>query len=293
MRTPLGAVLCLISAVGFGLAPIFAKEAYAAGVSLQTLLVVRFGLAALLFWLLAAWRRPRLPSWRVLLVCLALGAVGYAGQAALYFGALTLTSASLVSLLLYAYPAIVTGIAVALRRQGLDRGRVAALTSSALGLLLLLGTGDAGNLAGVMLALGAAVTYALYLTVADGLPRELDLFLLSAVVCTGAAASVTAFSGLPSVPGSAWPWLVTLAVFSTVVPIVTMFAGVRSVGASTAAILSCVEPAVTVASTALVYGESLTAVQLLGGAAVVAAIFMMGRFPRRLDAPREREFGST
>ena len=46
-----------------------------------------------------------------------LGAVGYAMQSAFYFGALTRIDASLVGLLLYAYPALVLLLAYALRRE--------------------------------------------------------------------------------------------------------------------------------------------------------------------------------
>lgn len=62
---------------------------------------------------------------------------------------------------------------------------------------------------------------------------------------------------------------------STVIPVACLFAGVRAVGASTAAILSCAEPAVTVATTALVYGERLTPWQAIGGAAVLASVAVL------------------
>ena len=42
----MGRLYCLLSAVGFGLMAVFAKSAYAEGVSVEGLLVVRFGLAA-------------------------------------------------------------------------------------------------------------------------------------------------------------------------------------------------------------------------------------------------------
>ncbi|MFI6816504.1 DMT family transporter [Nonomuraea sp. NPDC050328] len=285
-----GALLCLVSATGFGLSPLFAKEAYAAGVGVPTLLAVRFAVAAALFWVIVAWRRPTVPPRRTLAVAAALGAVGYACQAAFFFGALTLADASLVSLLLYAYPALVTVLAVLLRRESLDVRRAAALACSAAGLVLLLGAGGSAHSAGVLLALGAAVAYSLYLTVAAGLPAGLDLYLLSAIVCTGAAASIgltASATGTLVLPVrlDAWVWTVVLAVVSTVVPVITMFAGVRAVGAPTAAILSCVEPAITVASTALVYGERLSAPQLAGGLAVLASVAVL-QIPGRRALPR-------
>ncbi|WP_103937914.1 DMT family transporter [Thermomonospora echinospora] len=280
-RTSLGTTLCLISAAGFGMSAVFAKETYQAGAGVQTMLTVRFALAALLFWALVAWRRPAFPAGRTLLTCVGLGAVGYACQATFYFGSLARIDGSLAALLLYTFPPIVTVIAIALGRESMDRRRLTALACSVLGVLLLLGSGvRPGAAGGVALALAAACTYALYLTVANGLPEDLDLYLVSAIVCTSAAVSlalisVSTGSWQPPAQPDGWLWTGLLAVFSTFVPIICMLAGMRVVGASTAAIVSYAEPAVTVASTALVYGERLAPTQFLGGAVVLVAVLIL------------------
>ena len=85
---------------------IFAKYAYAAGFDAVSLLTVRFVLAALIFWGIVAVRGAQLPRRRIVLTGLALGGVGYATQAGLFFGALERIDASLTSLLLYTYPAL-------------------------------------------------------------------------------------------------------------------------------------------------------------------------------------------
>ncbi len=281
--TSRGALLCLISAAGFGIAAVFAKESYHAGLNVPTMLSFRFALAAAVFWALVAWRRPRWPSRRTVAAAIGLGSVGYALQSLLYFGALTKITASLTSLLLYLYPALVTGLAVLLRRERPDRRRMAALLSSAVGLILILGTGSAiGSVAGlgVLLALGSALTYALYLTVAAGLPDDLDVFLLSAIVCTSAAVTMTlvgSATGTLHAPHSStgWFWAAMLAVFSTVVPVATLLTGIRLVGAPTAAILSCAEPAVTVVAVALLYSERLSPGQFVGGVAILAAVLLL------------------
>lgn len=297
-------MLCLVSATGFGLAPLFAKQAYAGGMSVTTMLTVRFALAALLLWgIVLIRRRPVRMTGRTLAVVIGLGAVGYALQGAAYFGAVATIDASLAALLLYTYPALTTILAVALRRTRADRRRIAALTVSGTGLVLLLGAGfDAG--VGILLALTAAGTYAVYLTVSETLPEDLDVFALTAIVCTSAAVSIalgaTITGGLhaPAVP-SAWLWVPAIAVIGTVLPIAAMFAGVRRVGASTAAILCGLEPAVTVGSTALVFGERLTAAQLAGGAAILAAVVILQtRGPamtpaRSAAAPQTRSAAAT
>ena len=103
-----GVLWIVLSAAGFGAMAIFAKLAYQDGVSLSTMLFLRFSFAGLL---LAAWGMAhgmRWPRGRDLLWLLAMGGVGYVGQAYCYFSALQHASAGLVALLLYLYPAIVT-----------------------------------------------------------------------------------------------------------------------------------------------------------------------------------------
>ena len=61
------------------------------------------------------------------------------------------------------------------------------------------------------------------------------------------------------------------------------FAGLRRVGPSMAAILSTLEPPTTVAFAFLVFGESLTGVQIAGGALVLAAVVALQLQPRGLS----------
>lgn len=281
----LGAGLCMISATAFGLAALFAKECFAAGFSVTAMLAGRFGVAAVVFWLIVAVRRPVRPGPRLVLTCLALGGIGYAVQAACYFSALTRIDASLVGQVLYVYPAIVVALAFALRRERVSRRKLAALLCSLTGLVVLLGyAGSNGPVApaGVLLAFCSALVYALYITVANGLPADLDVYLLSALVCSSAAVSVTTF-GLTTgslhgpAHASGWLWLAPMALVSSVMSIGCFLGGLRLVGASTAAILSCLEPVVTAASAVVVFGDRLNAGQLLGAAVVLAAVVVLVR----------------
>jgi drug/metabolite transporter (DMT)-like permease len=108
---PVGAALCLVSAAAFGAMAVFGKLAYDEGVTVLTLLAVRFALSALLLAPAAAVRlhrsARRLP-WRSVVAAVLLGAVGYALQSGLFFAALERMDASLLALVFYTYPAMVT-----------------------------------------------------------------------------------------------------------------------------------------------------------------------------------------
>lgn len=278
-----GTALCVLSACAFGAMAIFAKEAYAAGASVVTLLSIRFLLAAALFWVIVAVRgSAQLPSRRVILASIGLGAAGYAAQAGLFFGALTRIDASLTSLLLYLYPMLVFLGAVAARRERVTARRVGALALASIGAALVLMSGSLGALdgVGVAMALGAAVIYAAYILIADRIVGTVDAFLMAALVTTGAAAS-TLVAGVGSgsldlhFAAAGWGWIAAMALGSTVLGVSAFFVGLREVGPATASIVSTAEPVVTVALATAIYGEALGAGQLAGGVLVLGAVVIL------------------
>jgi drug/metabolite transporter (DMT)-like permease len=275
--------LCLVSAFGFGCMAIFAKDAYRQHLGITALLSLRFALAALIFWAIAHARGISLPSRRTVLAGLALGAFGYAAQSGLYFGAVKRMDASTTSLLLYTYPAIVFIAALAMRREHADRRRLGALALAIGGTaLLLLGGGGSGSFetVGVVMALSAAVAYSTYILVADTVVAKLDPFLLGALVATGAAATFwltgAVHGGLDlTLSTHGWLDIAGIVLVSTVLPVSTFFLGLERVGPSSASILSCFEPVVTVSLAMALYGERLGPGQLAGGVLVLAAVVLL------------------
>ena len=286
----LGTALCVASAIAFGAMAIFGKLAYDAGVSLLTLLFIRFTIAAPVLWI-AALRRPGAftgTTRRTLLAGFALGAFGYSLQAGLYFSALTRMDASLLSMVLYTFPAMVVAAAIALGRETPNRRRTGALLVSSGGLaLVLLGAGAGGfDWIGAALGLGAAMTYTAYVLVSDRVGGAIPALPLSALITTGAAITFgiagTATGSIDTgFAAQGWLWLAAIAIVSTVSAITLFFAGLRRVGPSTAAILSTLEPPVTVGLAFLVFGESLTTIQLAGAALVLGAAVSLNVRPRR------------
>lgn len=277
-----GTVYCLLSAAGFGAMAVFGKLAYGAGVNVETLLLVRFGLAGglLLSIALARGALRRLPP-RTVLVGLGMGAVGYALQSGLYFTALTRIDASLVALILYVYPVLVMIGAIAVGRERSSRRRIGALGVALAGIGLVLAGAATGRFdpIGALLAAGAALTYSGYILVGDRATADVPPLALSALVCTGAFATFlvtgTVWSRIDlGFDSAGWGWLVAVALVSTVVPVLLFFAGLTRVGPATAAILSILEPVVTVGAAALVFGETFGPTQLIGATLVLGAVVL-------------------
>ncbi len=293
-----GVIFCLVSAVAFGAMGIFGKLAYDEGSTVGTLLSVRFTVAAVLLWILTVCTGalPRLPAMRRRDVAgaFALGAIGYGAQAGAYFAALDRLDASLLSLLVYTYPLIVTVAAIALGRDRANRRTAVALALASIGLVLVLAGAAAGALdpVGTALGLAAALTYSTYILVSTGLSERAGPLALSTLVCTGAACSLTlgaCISGdldLGAVSVAGFASLGGLALVSTVTGICLFFAGLRRVGPSAASILSTLEPVVAVALACAVFGESLGPAQLAGGALILLAVLVVRAPQRRRRAAR-------
>lgn len=286
-----GALLCALSASAFGALAIFAKLAYDHGAGVGPLLLARFALAGAVLWAIVAALRAGRPGRRTVAGGLLLGA-GYAAQSGAYFAALRHIDASLTALLLYTYPALVFAAAVALGRERATRIKVAALSLSAAGTVLVLAGGAAGalNLPGVAFALGSAIAYTAYILVADTVVAGSDPFVLTAVIVSTAAAILLAVElagGGPelSLDAAGWAGVAGTALVSTVLAASAFLLGLQRVGASTASIVSTLEPVVTVGLAALFFAERLTAPQLAGGVLVLAAVVVLGLRAGRV-APR-------
>jgi drug/metabolite transporter (DMT)-like permease len=272
---------------------VFGKLAYDEDATVGTLLAVRFVLAALLLWafVLGTGRARALHALprRDVGLALALGAAGYSAQAGAYFAALERLDASLLGLLVYTYPVLVTVAAVALGREVAGPRTAAALALASAGLVLVLAGAAGGALdpLGTALGLGAAVIYSAYILVSEGVAARLGALALSTLVCTGAAVTLTAGAlaggGLDpgAVTAAGFGWLAALALVSTVGAIALFFAGLRRVGPAAASILSTLEPVVTVALAFAVFGESLGPAQLAGGLLVLSAVVVV-RAPARV-----------
>ncbi len=279
----MGAIFCLLSAIGFGAMAIFGKLAYDDGVTVGDLLLVRFGIAAVVMLAIVRARGgfgaiPR----RAAVAAFLMGAVGYAAQSASYFAALDRIDASLLTLLLYVYPVLVMVGAVVLRREVWSARRATALCFALLGILLVLSGAASARFdwLGVGLGLTAGVVYTAYILVGDRVVAGVPPLQLSALVCCGAATTyvlATVVRGGPSLSfgPAAWGWLFAVALVSTVAAIILFFAGLALVGPSVASILSVLEPVVTIGLAAAVFGESLSEYQLLGGLLVLAAVVVV------------------
>jgi drug/metabolite transporter (DMT)-like permease len=272
----------VIAAVGYGLIGIFGKRAYRAGMQPGELLALRFLLASAVLWLyiLIAKRSALRITARQAVSCAALGVLGYALFTTLYFEALKGLSASLTVLLLYTYPVIVMVGSWLLFKERVTRGQVIALMMVCVGLVALL----SGNVAiakgsAIALALGSAVVYAAYILASGRLvasfnPLTAGLYIMTAAAIALTVRAPTALWQVDKLSFDAWAAVIALALVSTVGPVVLFLMGLEKISGTEASLLSTMEPVTATIAAALVLGESLSPLQLLGGGLVLAALIV-------------------
>lgn len=244
------------------------------------MLGIRFTSAAVLVLvLLAVLRRPLLPVPGERVRAFLLGCIGYAVESSLFFAGLQRGTAAAVTLLFYAYPSVVTLIELGMGRRPRPRllGAI-ALSAAGTGLVVAAGAEVTITTAGAVFALLSAGSFAVYLLVSHRVIERTDGLTTGAWVALGAglaqlARAVTTGDLQPV--GGHWPEML-LNGLATAAAFGLMFAALRRIGPSPTAVVMTLEAVSAIVLAAIFLDERLSPLQLVGGAAILAATLLVG-----------------
>ena len=279
--SPLGLVQLgpvLLGASSFAFSDVVTKVVIQHGADVLTISFVRglIGLAMLLGWLGATGRSPIAMAPRARWISLGLGLV-FAGNVFLLFKAIELIEVPVAILTYFVYP-LLTGIVAA--ATGLDRlswrGLAAALVALA-GLALMIGAHPTTlAIGGVVASLAAAVCRLVIMLVTRAALQGVDALLITwcsmlSSTAIFSAAALMLLNWQPPETLAGWIWLVLLGI-STTTGILGVFASTIRIGPFRTALFMNLEPPLTAAGSALMLGEILTPLQVLGSAVMIAAL---------------------
>lgn len=280
MKQLTGILLIAISAASFGTLAIFGRFLYTDGLDTFTMLFLRFGLAALLMMVILLVRKEKFPHGKILLQLIGMGALGYVGQSFSYLTAIKYASAGLVALLLYLYPTFVFILSVIVLHEKVTWIKIVAIILALIGTALTVNPAG-GELYGILLAISAALIYSIYIIVGTNVMKHVSAVQSSLVIFASAG---TVYGFLMVVNGVHLPstnlgWINILGIVSvaTVIPVVAFLAGLERIGPTNAAMLSTLEPVVTVLLAAWIFGERLQSIALFGGGMILIAVIMLTR----------------
>ena len=196
--------------------------------------------------------------------------------------AVLLTGASITSFVTGTYPLLAVAVAALLLGESLGRRVGLALATATVGLVLLARPGGAHvELLGVVVALGAALSFAIYLGLArlwgsaERLPTLTIAFwlLVSSMTVTGVLQLIVEPAGLGlTLSTGGWAALVWLALPASALPHVLVVATMRRMPASRAAPFLLLMPISGTLIAAALLGERLDLIQLVGGGLILVGI---------------------
>jgi drug/metabolite transporter (DMT)-like permease len=289
-----GVVAVVVAALLFAVNGTVSKIAMQSGLTPSRLVELRsLGSAVVLVAvLLLVADRARLPRGRELAALALLGIVGMAMVQWLYFVAISRLPVGLALLVEFTAPVLVALWARFVLHDDV-RARVWwALAACLGGLTLVAQVGDGITLdaVGLVAAVGAAVSLATYYVLGDRLVRARDALSTQAWSMVFAALfwlalqplwtfDATVLGDVVDLPGvldggrlPLWALVAWIVVLGTVLPYLLVLVGVRRLGAARTGVIGMLEPVAAAAAAWVVLGESMTAVQLLGGAVVLVGV---------------------
>ncbi|MFY8136286.1 MAG: DMT family transporter [Aquimonas sp.] len=287
-----GLLLAAAGAVLFSAKAILAKFQYRYGLDALDVLTLRMLFALPLFALLGLRERLRGPGptltsrqrWALLVI----GLLGYYLSSLLDSWGLEYVPVSLERLILFLNPTFVLLIGLLFLGQRVSGRQWLAMAVSYAGIVLVLieslRVEGSHVLFGATLVLGAAISYALYLAVSGELVKTLGTARLVVAAMSVSTAAVLVHYLLQRSPSellgfapAAYGWALANAFFCTFLPVTFTMAAVRRIGPGTAAQLSVIGPVSLVFLGAWLLDEPVTALQVLGTAVVLVAVYVLTR----------------
>lgn len=328
----------ILAAVSYGVNPLGAKYLYEEGFNVESVLIYRYGLAALIIGVIMVGKiitgrkvastlrqaqctaspATGYESFKVsrgeLSTLIALGLLFVVSSLTLYCSFLYMDSGVACSLL-FVYPVMTAVLMAMLYGEKITKTTAAAIALSLVGVLLLYkGDGETVlSTVGVLLVMVSALSYALYIIVANRasapesgleashnrfykyLPHratihrlDMSAMKLSFYVLIVCAVSMVLFSLtsperhlMPLATGREWGYSLMLAIVPTVFSLVSMGIAVRIIGSTPTAIMGALEPLTAVVIGLTVFHEALT-VNLVAGillilTAVITIILSKGK----------------
>ncbi len=230
---------------------------------------------------------------------LAIAAACGAGLNIAMFVAFDRIAVALALLCFYTYPAMVAALDIATGREQLDRVKWVALALALGGMVAVVASqldpsaGVELDGIGVALAFIAAVCQTVFVIVSRSGYRRVPADQATTVIigaaffaCIGLALLTGTMGAMtfPLTNPSVWPLLLYTGLFAAALPSLCFLIGIRIIGGMRAGIVMLWEPVVGVALAAVLLGEALQPIQLLGGAAILtAAVILQRTTPGRDD----------
>ncbi len=279
-----GKLFLILSAFFYGILPLFATIAYKGGINGVTLSFLRSVLSVpLLFVMIKADRKSLHLTKKQLRSVINLGTIGGALPIVLLYLSYNYISTGLATTLHFIYPLIIVIASAIIYHEKMSRITLCSVLLVTIGIFMFSDISVRVSKAGIILALLSGIFYSFYVIYIDRTSLDrMDYLVLTFYIMLIMSISILIFgiaTGEISFDFSSVSWsfaaLISLITTLGAMPLLQM--GIRYEGASTAGIISTVEPITTIILGATFLGEVLGTGQIIGGALILFGVFLSQR----------------
>lgn len=278
-----GFVYGAVAAASYGLNPLFTLPLYEAGIGADSVLFYRYGLAVVMLGVLMKIKKQSFALRRTEILPLLVLGILFAFSSLTLFMSYKYMDAGIASTILFIYPVLVAILMAVFFKEKVSFLTMLSIAMAFFGISLLY-KGEGGktlSMIGVLLVFISSLTYAVYIigvnrSVLRDMPTSkltfyallfgLSIYIVRLGFCTRLDIITEPLL---------WVNPMGLALFPTIISLVTMTKSIHYIGSTPAAILGALEPITALFFGVLVFGEQLTPRIITGIVLVLAAVTLI------------------
>lgn len=278
-----GFILGAIAAASYGMNPLFTLPLYSAGMSVDTVLFYRYSLAVIVLGIMMKFQKQSFAIKRVDVLPLCIMGLLFACSSLFLFMSYNYMDAGIASTILFVYPVLVAIIMAVVFKEKVSPITMFSIALAFVGISMLCKSpgGQTLSLVGITFVFLSSLSYAIYIVgVNRSSLKDMPIAKLTFyVLLFGLSVYVVRLqfcTELQVIPTPMlWINAVSLAVFPTVISLVTMTKAIHYIGSTPTAILGALEPVTALFFGVLVFGEQLTPRIILGILMVITAVTLI------------------
>lgn len=272
-----------IAAASYGLNPLFALPLYADGMGADSVLFYRYAFGLVMLGVMMVVQRQSFALRRCEVLPLIVMGLLFSFSSLTLFLSYNYMDAGIASTILFVYPVLVAILMAVFFKEKISPITMISIALAFTGISLLY-QGEGGqtlSLIGVALVFLSSLTYALYIIgVNRSVLKDMPIVKLTFyVLLFGLSVYVVRLKFCTQLDVVSQPilWInpVCLALFPTVISLVTMTKSIHYIGSTPAAILGALEPLTAICCGVLVFGERLTPRIVLGIVLILVAVTLI------------------
>ena len=279
-----GYALGCLSSCAYGLNPLFAKPLYAMGLDVLSVLFYRYIIAAIILSFMIWLRGDKFKVPRNCFIPLVSCGVLFALSSLTLFASYQYMDVGIASTMLYVTPICVAIIMALFFKERLSLAKMALIALALIGIVMLSIKGGATfhSPFGISLVLISALTYGIYMVIINrsdlgnmsSLPQTMYNVLIGGAIFLACA---LAGNGIVPLPANALAYanVFGLAIFPTIISIVTVNLAIHHIGPTPTAMLGALEPVTALVIGCTVFGEVLTPLNIGGVILVIASVTLL------------------